>query len=76
MKSHTKKLIAPIIITFIMVLLFISSAFEFIFTRGLPIWATIIGCLIQLFLAIISIYTLIERMKEIRSGEEDDLSKY
>lgn len=76
MKSHTKKLIVPIVITSIMVLFFIGLAFEFIFAKGLPLWITIIGFLIQLLLAVISIFMLIERIKEIRSGEEDDLSEY
>jgi hypothetical protein len=36
----------------------------------------IIGTLIPLALIGVSVYVLIERIKEIRSGEEDDLSKY
>lgn len=76
MKSHIKKLIVPIVITFLMFLYFIGLASGFIFAKGIPLWLTIIGVLIPLLLAVISICMLIERINEIRSGEEDDLSKY
>ena len=50
---HWKKIIAPVIITTLLVL-----------------------CLIFMGLIGVSIYNLVCRILEIRSGEEDDLSKY
>lgn len=76
MKSRTKKVIAPIIITVILVLYYISFATICIMIKALPLLVKLLFGIIPLLLAGVCIYVLIERMKEIRSGEEDDLSKY
>ncbi|MGN0620711.1 MAG: hypothetical protein ACI4I9_02485 [Porcipelethomonas sp.] len=76
MKTHTKKIIAPVIITILLVL---YLAVYMILTL---ISALAIGIMGIIFAAVaaggimLSIYTLIERIKEIRNGDEDDLSKY
>ncbi len=71
MKKHTKKIIAPVIITVLLVL----------FLLGYAILATI--SIVGIIFAVISvigiamaIYTLVERIHEIKKGEEDDISKY
>lgn len=72
---HWKKIIAPVVITAILLLWF---------TIYLCIWAIapipllfkLIGLLILMGLTGVSIYNLVCRIIEIRSGEEDDLSKY
>ncbi|KIR02631.1 hypothetical protein P261_01446 [Lachnospiraceae bacterium TWA4] len=75
MSNHTKKMIAPIVITIIGVLylvfyltliFYIDAPAEIILLLGLGLIA-FIG---------VFVYVLIERIDEIRSGEEDDLSKY
>jgi len=76
MKLHTKKIIAPIIISVIIVLYFIGYAIACIFIKDLSWVVKLLGGVIPLLLAGVCIYVLIERIKEIRSGEEDDLSKY
>ena len=43
---------------------------------GLPLPVKLIGALIPLALVGVSVYVLVERIKEIRSGEEDDLDNY
>ncbi len=53
-------------------LLFISGAI----TIYEPMWLRVTGVIIPLALIGVSIFVLIERITEIRSGEEDDLSKY
>ncbi|MFO7887161.1 MAG: hypothetical protein R6U59_02500 [Eubacteriales bacterium] len=71
----TKKMLAPIVIT---ILLLIYMGF-FVWVWSIipvPIWFKMIGLIIPLGLIGVSIFVLIERIKEIRSGEEDDLSKY
>jgi hypothetical protein len=78
---YAKKLIAPIVITIIMVLLFCSAFIPIFFIDGVSAsdfhWLEIVLiCGIPLLLAGVSIYVLIERIKEVRSGEEDDLGKY
>ena len=71
----TKKIIAPIIITCLLILYFI---FWFLGVISIPdsLWLKILGTIIILFFIGVSIFVLIERIKEIRSGEDDDLSKY
>ncbi len=72
---NTKKLIAPIIITCILIIYFVFSILNIIYVPD-SILIRIIGIIILLVLIGKSIFVLIERIKEIRSGEEDDLGKY
>ena len=71
-----KRIIAPVIVTIVLVLIQIGYAYLILGGRFLPFaWELIIEAV---FLGLIAttIYELIQRIKEIRSGEEDDLSKY
>ena len=76
MKPHTRKLIAPVIITALIVLYLAIYIIIALTTDWLPLWAAIAGVTLPLCFAGVMIYVLIERIKEIRSGEEDDLSQY
>lgn len=76
MKPHTKKIIAPVIITILFVLYFIGFAVTCIVFTWIPFLVKLIAGVIPLLLAGVCIYVLLERIKEIRSGEEDDLSQY
>lgn len=76
MKGHGKKLIAPIVITALIVLYFIGFIVVIATTTLLPPGWIIAGSVIPLCLAGVMIYVLAQRVKEIRSGEEDDLSQY
>lgn len=71
-----KKLVAPIIITIIVVLYYVVFACLCFFIEGIPLILKILFGVIPLILAAVCIYVLIERIEEIRSGEEDDLGKY
>lgn len=70
-----KKIIAPIIIT-ILLIIYLSFFIWGWSIISVPILIRVIGLVIPLALIGVSIFVLIERIKEIRSGEEDDLSKY
>ena len=74
MNEHRKKMIAPIIITILFVLYY---AFYFTIVIALPIgiWKLFLG-IIPVVLAVIMIYVCVQRIKEIKEGEEDDLNKY
>lgn len=74
-KEHREKMIAPIIITVIVILYYIAY---FLICMLIPISliVKILFGIIPLLFSGVCIYVLIERIKEIRSGEEDDLSKY
>ena len=76
MRNHRKKLIAPIVITALIVLYFIGFIVVIAVTDFLPPVWIILGSVIPLCLAGVMICVLIQRVKEIRSGEEDDLSQY
>ena len=65
---------APLIVTIIMVLYYIVY-FGFLITLVEGIWKYALG-IIPLLLAGVMIKVCIERINEIRNGEEDDLSKY
>jgi hypothetical protein len=74
-KSHTRKIIAPVVITVLLVLYLASFMLTWLF-NPFSLSVKLIGSLIPLALIGVSVYVLVERIKEIRSGEEDDLGKY
>ena len=74
MKEHKKKLIAPIIVTVIMVLYYIAY-FGFLIALIDGIWKWLLG-IIPLAFTVVMLKVCIERINEINKGEEDDLSKY
>lgn len=71
-----KKLIAPVIITAICVIYYLFFFLVVLVVPEIPFLVKIILGVILLALSGVCIYVCIERYKEIRSGEEDDLSKY
>lgn len=76
MKKHSKKMVAPIIITVIFVLYYMGIAVAFLMVPDIPAMAKILCTVVPLGLAAVMIGVLVSRINEIRSGEEDDLSKY
>ena len=74
MDGKQKKMIAPIIVTIIMVLYYVVY-FGFLMTLLEGIWKYLFG-IVPFVFSIMMIYVCIERIKEIKEGEEDDLSKY
>ena len=70
-----KKMVAPIVITILLVLyliFYIAACVMWNFPAGFKV----LGILILLAAIGVCVFVLVERIKEIRSGEEDDLSKY
>lgn len=74
--EHWKKMAAPIIVALIVVLYYIGIAVLMISIHGIPIIFRILMIVVPLILAAVMIGVLISRIKEIKGGEEDDLSKY
>ena len=74
MKSHKRKMIAPIVAT-ILLILYNVVYFGFVITLLPGIWKYAFGIL-PLALSVVMVGVCIERIKEIKKGEEDDLSKY
>ena len=73
--AHQKKMVAPIVIT-VLLSAYMLTYFIVILAVPMPLWAKILIGLVPLGLLGASIAVLIQRIKEIRSGEEDDLSQY
>ena len=71
---HKKKILAPILVTVFMVLYYVVY-FAFLITLVGGVWKYLLGILPLVFSAVM-IAVCIDRIKEIRSGEEDDLSQY
>lgn len=73
---NLKKMLAPIIVTICVCLYYAIFIAICLMIDGIPFIVKIIGCAIPAAIMLACIYVLVERIKEIRSGEEDDLSKY
>jgi len=74
-KEHRNKMIAPIVITAIITLYYVGFVIACLLIP-IPLGVKLLFGIVPLLLSGVCIYVLIERIKEIRSGEEDDLSKY
>lgn len=74
MKTHGKKMIAPIVITALVV------GYYILYFLLVVHWLTgplrVVFGVIPAVLAAVMIGVCVQRIKEIRSGEEDDLGKY
>ena len=74
MENNRKKMTAPIVITIIMILYYVIY-FGFLITLLDEIWKYALG-IIPIIFSIVMVKVCIERINEIKKGEEDDLSKY
>ena len=74
MKSHKRKMVAPIVVAILMILYFVVY-FGFLISLLNGIWKIALG-VIPLVLSAVMIKVCIERIREIKKGEEDDISQY
>ena len=74
MKSKKKKMIAPIVVS-VIIILYCIVYFGFLISMFDGIWKYILG-IIPFLLSAVMVNVCIERISEIRKGEEDDISKY
>ena len=74
--QHRKKMAAPIIIAVLLILWYIGMAIACFCIPEIPFIFKILMAIIPAAISGIISFVLAERIKEIRSGEEDDLSKY
>ena len=70
-----RKFIAPIIVTVVVILYYILY-FCLILVAFESLAAKILLGIIPIILSVVILYVCVQRINEIRSGEEDDLSKY
>lgn len=75
MNKHSKKMIAPIIIA-VLFILYIVIYFTVLIEVIPFLLLKILFIIIPSALSIAMIFILAQRIKEIKGGQEDDLSKY
>lgn len=69
------KLVAPVVVVACVVVYYIAVAL--VLTRfGLPDWVNIAAAIVSVAVTALSIAALVARIRELRSGEEDDLGEY
>ena len=71
---HGRKMVAPIVVTILMVLYYVVY-FGFIISLVNGIWKYALG-VVPLVLSVVTVKVCIDRIQEIKKGEEDDLSQY
>ncbi|MDE7282568.1 MAG: hypothetical protein K2N85_03140 [Lachnospiraceae bacterium] len=77
--NHGKKMIAPIVVAAIIIIIiasYIRVALFLAYITGIPMIVRIVIIAVPLILAAVMFGVLISRIKEIKGGEEDDLSQY
>ena len=74
MKLYNNKMIAPIVISVIIILYYVVY-FGILIALLYGVWKWLLG-IIPLALSAVMLKVCIERIDEIKKGEEDDLSKY
>ena len=67
---------APALVVAFLVLYYVGMAVFFAGTLELAGWVKVLACLAPLALSAVAVGVLVQRIREIRSGEEDDLDKY
>ena len=74
MKKHKKKMTAPIVITVILIIYY--SLYFGVLIALVDGAMKYVLAIIPLLFAIIMVKVCIERINEIKKGEEDDIGKY
>lgn len=69
-------MIAPVVIVALISIYYIAIGVIFAYMNGVPMLAKIIALVVPSLLSGVAITVLIQRIKEIKKGEDDDLSKY
>lgn len=75
MSPVAKKMVAPVVVS-VLILLYYIFVVRLLFLLALPGFVKFLAVVVPLGVAVALGIVLVERIKEIRSGEEDDLSKY
>ena len=74
MNSHRKKMLPPIVVSVIIILYYVVY-FGILITLLEGIWKYVLG-IVPLIFSAVMVKVCIERIKEIKEGEEDDISEY
>ena len=74
MDSHRKKMLAPIVVSVLMILYYVVY-FGFLISLLEGVVKYIFG-IIPIIFSLVIIKVCVERIREIKGGEDDDISKY
>ena len=74
LNSHRKKMLPPIVVSVIIILYYVLY-FGILITLLEGIWKYVLG-IVPLIFSAVMVKVCIERIKEIKEGEEDDISEY
>jgi len=74
--NHKRKMIAPVVVGILLVVYFVFYALVIVAIPDLPIIVKILFAVLPIIMAGYAIWAATERIKEIKGGEEDDLSQY
>ena len=71
-----KGLLGAVLSALFVILYYGGLLMLFAFQPEIPSWARILLCLIPLGVCAVVILVLVQRIRELKSGETDDLDKY
>jgi len=75
MANHGKKIIAPVIVTVCLITYYIAVIIGLIHI-DMPNFIRIAIVAASVIISVVLIFVMIQRIREIKKGEEDDLGKY
>ena len=76
MKSRKNPYRGPVIAALLLILYYVVLAVVLLTVPGILLWIRLLLCIVPAAVCALVIYVLIERIREIRSGENDDLDQY
>ena len=71
-----KGYLAPVLVVVLLVLYYTGITAVFLTDPGIAGWFKALLCLVPLALSALAVAVLVQRIREIKSGEEDDLEQY
>ena len=75
-KMKKSKYLAPALVVAFLILYYGGMTALFIGVPGIPGWAKVLLSLVPLAVCALAVGVLVQRIREINSGEEDDLDQY
>ena len=75
-KEHRKKMVAPIVVTVIILLYYAAMGCAIFLLPDMAAWLRLALIAVPLIPSCLILHVMLQRIREIKSGEEDDLNQY
>ena len=75
-QEHRKKMVAPIVVTIVILLYYAAMGCVIFLLPNTPLWLKAVLILVPLIASCLILHVMLQRIREIKSGEEDDLNQY